>query len=491
MSLSKFLGFSSVCILGFATSVSARQVEKLTRISFLNQWSCQENSPCFRITPDSKGVAVINSQRHLTYQAVGSAQRFKIAEIGCVGKQCFDFSGDSQWVAYSQIEGTEVRLYARSLADLRTNKVDSPLKLGTLPHFEKNVGVQNHELNFCGSPTTLYVRIGTDLASQVWSYHLSDGDFVAKKLFAEAGGSTGPLRCAENGHGVYFSARLPTADGLSQEERVVYAADQDSTRVEVEPAILFRETVSVGERLIADFSPALGQLLVSLRSPSWVSERSGSIVSYGENKSENILSYAQSKSFKFLNIRSGYALVTSFDELMQSVSSGLASISLANGEQMSLLADGLNLDSGQLNGGVSLAGDRVLFFESNYQKRNLSLARIGGAQRQTLYSQSFVEPFSRYNVTRAKLSPTGTCALLTKDSSPKHAGQRAELIVLDSEQKTDIFPLAANPDDRWTQPSRMGFFELAPDSSFAVVLADLDGTSHFDLYEISLPECAQ
>src|SRR4051812_28042937 len=84
-----------------------REIKALTTIPFLSQTTCGKGFPCYKITPDSKGLLVLNAQGQLQYFDVEKGDRKKISDTNCSRKTCFAMSPDSSTVVFTKLENEE------------------------------------------------------------------------------------------------------------------------------------------------------------------------------------------------------------------------------------------------------------------------------------------------------------------------------------------------------------------------------------------------
>lgn len=472
-----------------SSTATALQAEKLTKIPFLSARDCTKEFPCFRIAPDSKDVAVVNPQRHLIIHGIEKPLRFKVDEIQCKDRSCFDFSGNSNWIAYTKLEGEDAALYALNLSKMKSKNQRELLRLADLPRFASSFGSVHHEVNFCGSENTVFVRSGNFNVSEIWVYRINGKSVFKQKLFGEMGGSTSALKCGMDSNSVYFNTRVVTPDAQTQVEDMVLAKAMDSSS-SFQNQVLFHEVVSVGDRLITDFLLTWNQLVLSVRNPVWIGERTGSLLTIDKTNQQRFLSTTENRSLRLLGSNHSQVLVENRNEQSYTPSQTLSSISLENGAEVKLTSEGSFLEIGTFPLEIASQTDRVLFAETNSYQRDFVVSRFGGAQRQVVASQAiYLNPEANLpNILRARISPSGRCVMLNK-SSVKASGESAELVALDLERTSKVFPLPSLPETKWEFDSQLEYLEFAPNSSYVVIMADPYHKSQFDLYKVPTTVC--
>ena len=135
---------------------------QLTGISFKTSRTCREGAPCFSITPDSKGVILLNPQKQLYFINVQTGERTKIADTDCSSRNCFAVSQDTKSLAFLRQDGEEMAVYLAFLPGAAEFIAKSaPRRLGALPRFAATKPLSaEYDLKFCGSNETVFARAG-------------------------------------------------------------------------------------------------------------------------------------------------------------------------------------------------------------------------------------------------------------------------------------------------------------------------------------------
>ncbi len=470
-----------------------RKPLKITGIPFLTERLCSNQLPCYEITPDSKGIITLNAQSQLIYFDAKTSKRKKISDSNCNRAKCFAVAPDSSSVSFIKLENENtMAVYKVSLENLLKGKKAAPKKVGELPRFAgidpKNM---QYTLNYCNDGDAVFALSSNYQKSAVHAFSLASANTPRRELFYENGGKVEEVKCDNDG--AYFHARIAGAGQTQHQELIIRSSSKLLQNPSAFKEVLLNTETAPGEKLVQDLLATPQGMLVAMQSPSQDPFPSSSLVLNSNQRDEkSISSWSKTNTLGKIIAASNDAFVVSTQstEVVSNPREGdynvfkleLSSVASDNGTRISLNENGYSTTE-VASHSKAVGNERVLFFEAAGANRNLIVSRLNGAQRMQIAKENLnlrhIAPYTR----QALLSPSGKCVL----TSTATTGQatKAELTVLSNEERvSDLLPTE-------NIKMRMGDFQVSPDSSFAVFLANPDGERQFHLYKVALPECKE